>query len=211
MADLVVYFPNHGFSTNDQVYVSWLDSIRFIKDLGQDAFKLAFESAGSVYEQHSSPVTEGFVRVEGGDAVTSISNLTYLEGENVQLTTSGTYQGAYTVASGAITTTGIVRNYNVGLPYTSTLKPMKPDIDSTGSGVTKGVNRLLVSLHDTVGGEIGTTSYENIPTGSSLFTGVLEMNMPGGYSRAGDITVRQTEPLPMTVLSLTLDMGASRD
>jgi hypothetical protein len=33
----------------------------------------------------------------------------------------------------------------------------------------------------------------------------------GGYSRETDVTIRQNEPLPMTVLSITHILGASND
>ncbi len=43
---------------------------------------------------------------------------------------------------------------------------------------------------------------------TELFTGDITMPFDGGYTRQGDVIIIQDEPLPMTLLSLTLDIGA---
>jgi hypothetical protein len=99
------------------------------------------------------------------------------------------------------------------LPYTSTLIPMDIDLEGTGLSTTKRVNRVIVNINTTVGGEIGPDidHLETISEGTSAFTGFKEVSNPGGYNRDTDIIIRQTQPLPITVLSLTYDIGGSRD
>jgi len=145
----------------------------------------------------------------------TITGLSHLEGETVQVLGDGLVQATKVVdSSGEIEIATAASTVQVGLGYTSTLKPMKLDISSLGLATTKKISRAIINLYNTVGGEMGTTTsnMKDIPTGTSaLFSGEKELSMPGGYSRTGDIIVRQTNPLPMTVLSLTLDVGASAD
>lgn len=223
MADLIVFIENHGFSNDDEVFVSWLNVNRFVSDKTADSFKLALSSGSSVLEEFSISITEGFVReTDSSAATTTISGLNHLEGELVQFTSSGSFVGLFTVSDGAITVSSAIYNeYTVGMSYDSTLQPMKLDLQGTGLSVTKKINRAVISLHNTIGGMIGpdTANLDNIvyrDAGASgeefpYFTGDREISLAGGYSRQGDIVVRQNEPLPMTVLALTVDVGASND
>ena len=223
MPDLIVLIENHGFANDDEIFVSWLDVNRFVSDKTQDSFKLATTSGGSTLEQFIVSITDGFVReTSSSAAVVTIVGLGHLEGELVQLTVSGGFAGVFTVSSGAITVpSAVYTEYNIGMRYDSTVQPMKLDLQGTGLSVTKKLNRVVISLHDTIGGKIGpsTSNLDSIVyrrAGESgdefpYFTGDLEISLPGGYSRQGDIVVRQDQPLPMTVLSLTLDVGAAND
>lgn len=223
MPDLIVLIFDHGFSNDDELFMSWLNANRFVSDKTTDSFKLATTSGGSTLEQFSTSITEGFVReTSSSAAVATITGLGHLEGELVQLTVSGEFAGLFTVSSGAITVPSAVYNeYNVGQSYNSTVQPMKIDIQGTGLSVTKKPSRTVISLHETIGGKIGpdTSNLDNIiyrKAGASgdefpYFTGDLEISLAGGYSRAGDIVVRQDQPLPMTVLALTVDVGVAND
>lgn len=223
MPDLIILIPNHDLADDDEIFVSWLNANRFVSDKTSDSFKLATTSGGSVLEQFSVSITDGFVReTSSSAAITTISGLGHLEGELVQLTVSGAFVGLFTVSSGAITVPSAVYNeYNIGMSYNSTVQPMKIDLEGTGLSVTKKPNRVIISLHNTIGGQIGpdTSNLDNIvyrKAGASgeefpYFTGDLEISLPGGYSRQGNIVVRQSEPLPMTVLALTVDVGAAND
>lgn len=216
MSNLICYIPNHGYSDADRLYVSWLDDYYYVSDKGQDSFKLAIESGGSVLLQYTEDIISGYVRKTSTEtAATTISGLDHLDGEDVYFVADGKIVGLYTVSSGDITVpSDIYISYGAGLPYTSTLKPMKLDIASLGLATTKKISRAIINLYNTIGGEIGTTTsnVKDIDTGTdALFTGHKEVPMPGGYSRVGDIIVRQTLPLPMTVVSLTLDVGVAND
>lgn len=223
MPGLLVHIPNHGYSNDDEIFVSWLNVNRFVSDKTQDSFKLAIASGGSVLEQFDMSITDGFVReTSSSAAVTTITGLGHLEGELVQLTVSGSFAGLFTVSSGAITVPSAVYNeYNIGTSYDSTVQPMKLDLQGTGLSVTKKPNRVVISLHNTIKGKIGpdTSNLDNIvyrKAGASgeefpYFTGDLEISLAGGYSRQGNIVVRQDQPLPMTVLALTIDVGAAND
>ncbi len=220
MPDLLLYIPNHGYSISDTIFVSWLDANFFVRDpdndplINADSFKISTDDSDSNLVQFSETITEGFVReVDIATGVTTITGLEHLEGETVKVTSGGSVVATETVSSGSITLSEDVFVYAVGKGYESTLVPMDLDIEGTGLATTKRINRAIVNLHETIGGKMGrdTDHLEDIPTGSSLFSGFKEIDISGGYSRDTDITIKQTDPLPMTVLSITYDLGASRD
>jgi hypothetical protein len=159
---------------------------------------------------------------------TTVSGLDHLEGEEVQVFGDGAKQtegtaGDFTVTSGDITVPSGLSKVQAGLAYTSTLKPMKLDLGGLGLATTKKITKAIISLYKTMGGEAGTSTATNDidslvyldegDTGTEfpLTTNDIEMTIPSGYERAGDIIIRQTDPLPMTVLALTLDLGAAND
>ena len=156
---------------------------------------------------------DSFITDTGGDTTVPVA---HLKGETVQVLGDGLVQATKVVNAGTgnITAATTAAKYQVGLGYTSTLKPMKLDIADIGLATTKRINKAIVNVFETIGGEVGpdTNNLENISTGTAtLFTGSKEISIPGGYSRVGDIIIRQTDPLPLTALSLTLEVGASND
>ena len=62
MPDLICYIPNHGYSDDDPIYVSWLDANYYVSDKDSDSFKLATVAAGSTLVQFTETITDGFVR-----------------------------------------------------------------------------------------------------------------------------------------------------
>lgn len=148
-------------------------------------------------------------------AATSITGLGTLEGETVSILADGLVITDQEVISGAITLSTAASTVQVGLGYTSILKPMKLNIADLSIGVTMKVNRMVGNFFETINGKAGPTlaknSNLNLGSGTTLFTGIKELSLKGGYSRTGDIIVQQAEPLPMTVLALALDVGVSND
>ncbi len=84
-------------------------------------------------------------------------------------------------------------------------------------GKQKRISEIIFSFYKTLGAKFGPTSGdETIPfrkvtdaLGSPppLFTGKKTQTFPGGYELAGDIYVEQTQPLPLTVRSITVKTG----
>lgn len=196
-----------GAGNEDEVYLSVLRQIDggFKRSIERFAPRLLPDSA-SDYKFLDSYITD-----TGGDV--AIPGLGHLEGETVQVLGDGLVQATKVVSGGSITAATAASKYQVGLGYTATVTPMKINLGNLGLATTKRINRAITNVYKTIGGEVSPngTKWESIPTGTSLFTGTKELSIPGGYSRAGNITIRQTQPLPITVLSLTLDMGASND
>ena len=151
-----------------------------------------------------------------GVAVSTISGLDHLEGQVVGILADGATHPNKTVASGAITLDRSAKNVKVGLNYTSLLKTMRLDAgsqDGTSQGKTKRIYDITVRMYETIGVEVGSNlnDMERIPFRSSSdlmdegippFSGDKQVEFRGNYETDGFIYVRQTQPLPFTILSL---------
>ncbi len=85
--------------------------------------------------------------------------------------------------------------------------------NGTSQAKTKRIFNISLRLFETVGVEVGSnlSNMESIPFRSSAtpmdqaipaFTGDKEIEFRGNYETDGFIYVRQTQPLPLTILSL---------
>jgi hypothetical protein len=151
-----------------------------------------------------------------GSATTTISNLDHLEGQVVSVLADGSAHPDRTVTNGSITLSRSSTKVKVGLPYTSILQTMRIDAGSqngTSQAKTKRIYNITVRLYESIGVEVGPNlnNMEEIPFRSSaqlmnepipVFTGDKEVEFRGNYETDGFIFVRQTQPLPLTVLSL---------
>ena len=151
-----------------------------------------------------------------GSATTSISGLDHLEGEEVAVLADGATHPNKTVSSGSITLDRSSEKVKVGLPYTSLLQTMRLDAgsqDGTSQGRTKRIFDVTIRMYESIGVEVGPdlNNMERIPFRSSademdqginVFTGDKEVEFRGNYETDGFVFVRQTQPLPLTILSL---------
>ncbi len=154
------------------------------------------------------------VGVVNGDS-SSLTSLDHLEGESSTILIGDAIYPKQTVTSGAITismpSTTSTKTVEVGLGYTSTLKTLRVEAGGqtgTSQGRKKRYNEVMVRLLNTVGATINgdqlpfrtssTPMGQNIPefTGDKRVTNL-------GWDRDGQITVEQTQPLPMTILGIT--------
>jgi len=151
-----------------------------------------------------------------GSATTSITGLDHLEGQEVAVLADGATHPNKTVSSGSITLDRSSEKVKVGLPYTSLLQTMRLDAgsqDGTSQGRTKRIFDVTIRMYESIGVEVGPdlNNMERIPfrssanpmdQGVSVFTGDKEVEFRGNYETDGFVFVRQTQPLPLTILSL---------
>ena len=151
-----------------------------------------------------------------GSPATTISGLDHLEGETVSVLADGATHPDKTVSSGSITLDRSASKVKVGLSYTSLLQTMRIDAGSqngTSQSKTKRIYEITARLYESIGVEIGPdlNNMERIPfrssanamdSGINVFTGDKEIEFRGNYETDGFIFVRQTQPLPLTILSL---------
>jgi hypothetical protein len=149
-------------------------------------------------------------------AALSLSGLDHLEGETINVLADGSVHAPKTVSSGAITLDRYVTKAHVGLSYSSTMTTLRVDAGSamgTSQGKIKRINELTVRLYRSVGLKVGrdADNLDVVPFRSSaaamdeaiaLYTGDKEIELNGNYDTDGQITIRQDQPLPMTVLAV---------
>jgi hypothetical protein len=150
------------------------------------------------------------------EVVNIIAGLNHLEGQTVSILVDGATHPTKVVASNSITLDRFGTDVKVGLQYTSILKTMRIDAgsqDGTSQGKTKRIYEVTARLFETVGVEVGPdldnmervpfrTSADPMDQGIPPFTGDKEVEFRGNYDTDGFMMVRQTQPLPLTLLSL---------
>ena len=148
--------------------------------------------------------------------VNSVAALNHLEGQVVSILADGATHPTKTVSSNAITLDRFANKIKVGLGYTSLLKTMRIDAGSqngTSQAKTKRIYEVTARLYESVGVEVGPdlNNMERVPFRTSAnpmdqgippFTGDKEVEFRGDYDTDGFMIVRQTQPLPLTILSL---------
>jgi len=151
-----------------------------------------------------------------GTAVTTLSGLDHLEGQTVHILADGATHPTKIVSSGSVSLDRSSTDVKVGLGYNSILQTMRLDAGSqngTSQGKTKRIYEITVRLYESVGVEVGPnlsdmeripfrTSADVMDQGIPTFTGDKAVEFRGNYDTDGFIFVRQTQPLPLTVLSL---------
>ena len=146
---------------------------------------------------------------------TTVTALDHLEGETVQILIDDAVYPTQKVSSGAITvslpSTFASKTIEVGLGYVSTIKTMRVEAGAeagTAQGRKKRYNEVLVRLYKTVGATVNgdqipfRTSASPMGQPISSFTGDKRVSNLG-WDRDGQVTVQQTQPLPMTILGIT--------
>lgn len=154
--------------------------------------------------------TDSAVTYDGAATVT-VTGLDHLEGKTVQIVGDGAVYPNAIVAGGQVTLAGpAAAAIEVGLGYTRTLEPVPPEVASEGTsmGRQKSWGNVAVKLKDTIG---CTINGETIPwraagdpmgVANTLFSGIKRATQLG-WDTEGQVTITQTQPLPITVLAVT--------
>ena len=151
-----------------------------------------------------------------GAATTSISGLDHLEGETVTILADGASHPNKVVSNGTITLDRSSSIVQIGLSYTSLLETMQlevPSQEGTSQGKIKRIHDVTVRFHKTVGAQIGSDEDDmetinfrtgNMPMNTAItpFSGDKEIEFRGDYDANAKLIIRQTQPLPMTVLAI---------
>ncbi len=153
-----------------------------------------------------------------GAAVTTISGLSWLEGKTVSVLGDGAVFPPKVVTGGAITLEQPCSKVQVGLPITADVQtlPLSAQIDAAyGQGRLKNLNKVWLRVHRSSGVFAGpsldrlvqfkqrtTEAYGSAP---ALKTDELEIMLEPSWQTGGQIYVRQSDPLPLTLVSMTVE------
>jgi hypothetical protein len=153
-----------------------------------------------------------------GAAVSAVSGLDHLEGQTLAVLADGAVHRPVVVSDGAITLDFPASKIHAGLPFSS-LVQMHRLANTAAYGTTFGlvgtVYEVTVQFHESLGGKIGPSvgNLEVIPFRSdgdlmdappSLFSGLRSFVFDGQADRDRFITILQEQPLPMSILSITV-------
>jgi hypothetical protein len=107
----------------------------------------------------------------------------------------------------------------VGLPYVSDLEtlPMALQMEAFGQGRAKNVNEAFLRVYRSSGIFVGPNADNLVeakqrttePYGSppALKTDEISVKLTPTWQQAGRIYVRQSDPLPLTIVGLTLEVS----
>jgi hypothetical protein len=156
-----------------------------------------------------------------GKAVSSLSGLSHLEGKTVSILADGAAHPRRVVEGGRVTLAAPSSVVHVGLPITAELETLPLAIGlkdgSFGQGRVKNVNKVWLRVYRSSGLFVGpapddlrevkprtTEAYGSPPR---LKTEEIEMDVPPDWTKGGQVFIRQVDPLPLTVVSLTVDIA----
>lgn len=147
--------------------------------------------------------------------VTSLAGLSHLEGETVQVVADGVYIGEKTVSGGAVELDSPAYFAVAGLPYDSDIKTLPqafPKSEALGQGLAKSLSDVWMRVVDTAGLRIGPDEDNLVPveelSTQSISSGEVETTIPSEWTQSGQVMVRQTSPLPATILNITIEIAA---
>lgn len=154
-------------------------------------------------------VKDGYIRTPKE----TLSGLDHLEGELVSVLSDGSPQRELTVTNGSITLPRAGSRVHVGLPYETDLETLDLDIAELNSfGRKKTVSRLNVITEKTRGMMAGPNkdklfdfkqrSDEEYNEPTRMTTGHMKTVLSPSWFDMGRVCLRQTDPLPMTVLGV---------
>lgn len=149
----------------------------------------------------------------------SISGLTWLEGKTVNILADGAVHPQRVVTSGTITLDQACTKVQVGLPITADLQtlPWAAQIDAAfGQGRVKNVNKIWLRVFKSSGIFAGPNA-ESLteakqrttePYGSppELKSQEIEIVIDPSWNDSGQVFIRQSDPLPLTAVSITMEV-----
>lgn len=148
-----------------------------------------------------------------GDAVTGLS---HIEGLTAGILGDGAVFPDQEVVSGGLTLPSAVSYAVIGLPFTSTLRPMKLDTqlqNGTAQGRKARIHEIVARFYKSLGGEYSTDGNtwnlifardvsDNMDESPPPFTGDRKLVTGANYQESGDMWIRQRDPVPLVLLAL---------
>jgi len=153
-----------------------------------------------------------------GTPATVFTGLTWLEGQTVSILGDGAVMLPQVVTGGAITLPVAVSKAQIGLPITADLitTPLVAAQDATlGQSRIKSINNTWVRVYNSGVFSAGPDATRLIPikgrhyeapgTAPALITDEIPLLVLPSYNPSGEIMIRQSDPLPLTVVDITVE------
>jgi hypothetical protein len=203
------------------------NTVRYVERISTNVV-YGYSGSGSVNSQLSDKDYSFYVDSGvwyDGVATGTFSGLDHLESMKVSILADGDVFPDQRVVGGSITLpdSATASKCAIGLAYDSVIQPMKYEADARlGSHLAteKRVRKAVVSFYKSLGvtwatnydedddGVVDYTQFPfrdtNDPMDSSppLFTGCKKISLLSRHDKEGNLIIKQTQPLPMTVLKI---------
>lgn len=163
---------------------------------------------------------QGIAATRWGLGATTISGLDHLEGKTVSILADGNVLPQAVVTGGAVTVDGAVLVAHIGLPITSDFETLDLSTQNNPAflGNKKRINEVVVLCQESRGIFAGTDvdhlrefkqrATETYAEPITLLTGRAEIAIGSNYADDGRVFIRQTDPLPLTILGVLLNVQA---
>ena len=148
----------------------------------------------------------------------TVSGLSHLEGKTVSILADGAVMPQVVVTGGVAILERASVVVHVGLPYQSDLQtlPVALNIDAFAQGRVKNVNQSWIRVFQSSGVFVGPDANKltevkqrtTEPYGSppSLKSDEVSVLMTPTWAQSGQIYIRQSDPLPLTVVGITTEI-----
>lgn len=152
-----------------------------------------------------------------GASTSVLTGLGHLEGETVSILADGAVRPQQVVTGGQIELDAPCTKAQVGLPITADIQllPMAVEAQAFAQGRPKNVNKVFLRVYQSLGifagpslddlKEFAARTVEPFGSPPNLQTKECEIVLKGTWSDGGQVYVRQSDPLPLTIVSLILE------
>lgn len=154
-----------------------------------------------------------------GAPATVISGLWHLEGATVAILGDGAVFPQAVVTNGTVTLSQACSKVQIGLPYVSDLEtlPLSWEAMAAGQGTQKNVNKVYLRVNESSAVFAGPSldrlteakqrTTEPYGTPPNLISGVIPVVITPSWNQDGGVSIRQANPLPVTLLSMTAEFA----
>ena len=157
-----------------------------------------------------------------GNETSTISGLTWLEGEEVAILANGKVLPNQVVTDGKVSLSEPATLVHVGLPIEADLQTLPTVLSlqdgSYGMGHMKNINEVWARVYKTSGFMAGPTfdsltefkqrTTENYGTPPELMDKEIALTTFANWSDTGAVCIRQAYPLPMTLVSIAYEIAS---
>ncbi|MDH0042456.1 hypothetical protein [Pseudomonas juntendi] len=162
----------------------------------------------------------GIPATRWGLAATTISGLSHLEGKTVSILGDGNVVPQQVVTGGSVTLDSPTLVAHIGLPITADFETLDITLQNNQSflGNKKRINQVVVLCQESRGifagpdadhlDEFKQRAGENYGEPIELLTGRAEMDIQCQWDSNGRLFIRQSDPLPLTILGVMPNVQA---
>lgn len=221
----VVTITDHGLLSDQWVRLEDVGGMAELNTLHDGVFRITKLSDDTFSLQDPADTTDidstGFTAyTSGGTAqrvAKTLTNAVHLANEECGvLADGGVHPDVTPNASGEYTLQAYHNVVQIGLKYDQNVEPV-PVEPLEAAGRTANLARVRVKLYNTLGLSVGPDTDhlkaiifrgvdDPLSTAPSLFTGIKEVSISGKYSVPASLYMRQSSPLPMTILGVSCDV-----